>query len=234
MSLLLAATGGSSTVRPYTETYTRLGLAGVSAIPYGNFAGRGDSDIPAADTWGISWNESVAIDSTTAAADTWGISWSESAATEISDIVSGSDTWGISWTESAIVDTAAVEPEQPSGGFISSYDLWRAHSQRRRKQLQDDEEQALEQTSADAAAQEIARFLHEQAKRDAQRDELARLRALVLSQPLPDELNEKAREAFRLAQEKKTTGAMLALSRAIIRQQEEEHFLITAALMFDE
>jgi len=172
MSLLLAATGGSSTVRPYTETYTRLGLAGVSAIPYGNFAGR--------------------------------------------------------------VDTAAVEPEQPSGGFISSYDLWRAHSQRRRKQLQDDEEQALEQTSADAAAQEIARFLHEQAKRDAQRDELARLRALVLSQPLPDELNEKAREAFRAAQEKKTTGAMLALSRAIIRQQEEEHFLITAALMFDE
>jgi hypothetical protein len=112
--------------------------------------------------------------------------------------------------------------------------LWRAHSQRRRKQLQDDEEQALEQTSADAAAQEIARFLHEQAKRDAQRDELARLRALVLSQPLPDELNEKAREAFRAAQEKKTTGAMLALSRAIIRQQEEEHFLITAALMFDE
>lgn len=220
MSLLLALTGGSGgVVRPYTETYTRLGTSGVSQMEYGPFTGRAPAtiDIPGSDTWGVSWDESGAIG--------------------ITAEVAATDTWGISWTESALVDTDAVAPPttpESTGGFIAAYDLWRAHSQVMRRKLQDDEEQALEQTSADEAAQEIARFLHEQAKRDAQREELARLRALVLAQPLPDELNERSREALRVAREKQTTGAMLALSRALIRQQEEEHFLVTAALMFDE
>lgn len=110
--------------RPYTQTFTKLGLGGMPA-PYAiDFTGKvsiteaavdgtdtwlvswieADVDlqeIESSDTWRVTWTETANIVRRYEATDDWTIAWTESVELAISGVTlkTGTDTWSASWTE---------------------------------------------------------------------------------------------------------------------------------------
>lgn len=125
---------------------------------------------------------------------------------------------------------------QPSGGwpFYIAYEQELARRQRACRKRLEDEEEALR--VQDAISREIARLLHEQERKDAERADLARLKALVAQYRESDlkDLAPRAAVAYARALLQANFSALEALDRELRRQMEEEEMAVMLLLLADD
>jgi len=125
-------------------------------------------------------------------------------------------------------ETVAVE--QPSGGWWRDWD-WYREQRRRKRREQEAREQAAEAIQVETD-REIAKLLHEQEAKRAEKEDLARLKKLV------DEYRTEAQKlpppvaaAWDRAFEQRTVEALSAFRRSVIRMQEEEEEMAIIAVL---
>lgn len=126
---------------------------------------------------------------------------------------------------------APTVTDSNSGGYFFDID---AHYMRRRVRKQREEELELDEIQAETD-REIARLLHEQEAKDADRADLERIQAIAdryagTRQPVPRNIA----ASLLKAQEERSRNALEQLQREIERQLEEETIAIAAMLLLDE
>lgn len=110
--------------------------------------------------------------------------------------------------------------EPPSGGFFYDID---AHAFKRRRHKERQERELELETIEEETSREIAKLLHAQEARDAERADLARIQALAdryagTRQPVPRNIA----AALLKAQEERSRNALEQLQREIERMLDEE------------
>jgi hypothetical protein len=145
---------------------------------------------------------------------------------------------GVNWKEVWAPVWASVwrqtsEPPASSGGFFFGFDR---HLAERRRRKEEEEKRRREESDIQADMdREIARLLHEQEARDAERADLARVQALAdkyagTKQPV----SRRVAASLLKAQEERTINALEQLQREVARMFEEEEAAVVAALMLDD
>lgn len=137
-----------------------------------------------------------------------------------------------------IATTTAPTTAEPefTGGFWLAFEREqvRKAAERRKRKEAEDEARRLAEAASDAVQAEIAQRLHEDARREAEAADLARLRQIVTAITQTDELSARAAAALAEAQAKQTRAALERFERELARQIEEEEFLLLAALTVDD
>lgn len=135
-----------------------------------------------------------------------------------------------------LVASSPIVLDQPSGGwgfYIAYEQELRRREKMRRKRLEDEEEALKAQ---DAISREIAQLLHEQERKDAERADLARLKALVAQYRASDltDLAPRVIAAYTRALVQENFSALEALDRELRRQMEEEEMAVMLLLLADD
>ena len=126
-----------------------------------------------------------------------------------------------------------VEPQSASGGWEFAFRWEQEQIRRRRKRKKLEELEEERERIADAQAREIALLLQEQERKDARREELARLSRLVetySAAKTDSQLSQRVRKAIETAIAKQTTWALAALDRELRRAAKEEEDFVFQAL----
>lgn len=128
------------------------------------------------------------------------------------------------------VGNLADSPQQASGGweFYESFDRERRRHKQRLAEL--DEQEEAEQRIKDEKDAEISKLLHEQERKDFERDQLARLKNLAMKYSAQDADTERVKTALIAAQQMQTFATLQRLAREIERQLQEEEFVLLLLL----
>jgi hypothetical protein len=151
----------------------------------------------------------------------------------ISQDPAAGSTPGTGATVTITVSLGEAPPaSQASGGFFFGFDRHLAE-RRRRKEREEELKREADEIQAELD-REIARLLHEQEARDAERADLARIQALAdryagTKQPVP----RKIAASLLKAQEERTRNSLLQLQREMQQMFEEEEAAVIAVLMMD-
>lgn len=159
---------------------------------------------------------------------------------EDADLASGVGLDSVS-TVAAILEAAdAVSalgthtlPVSNSGGFATMYErqVSRSRTRKHREERLADEAQQ----TPDPIQQELAHYLHEQLAKQAELDDLQRLKTLVAKQALDRELPEKVQAAYLKAQSDASFSHLQALQREYLKMlDEEEHALLMTLALLDD
>lgn len=137
----------------------------------------------------------------------------------------------ITFTPTGTLRNASAVTDTNSGGYF--YDIDAHHSARSRRKERE-RELKLDEIELERD-REIARLLHEQEARDADRADLTRIQALAdryagTRQPVPRNIA----AALLKAQEERSRNALEQLQREVERQLEEESIAIAALLLLDD
>lgn len=123
--------------------------------------------------------------------------------------------------------TPSPSPVDMAGGWAAFFAYEEDRDKRRKRYQEIDEAEEATQELAPVDA-EIAKFLHQQERKDEQRAELDRLRALVNQFPRSD-MPPRVQAAIDKASTKQTVSALINLKKELQRMAEEEEM---AVLMF--
>jgi hypothetical protein len=151
----------------------------------------------------------------------------------ISQDPAAGSTPGTGATVTITVSLGEAPPaSETSGGFFFGFDRHLAE-RRRRKEREEELKREADEIQAELD-REIARLLHEQEARDAERADLARIQALAdryagTKQPVP----RKIAASLLKAQEERTRNSLLQLQREMQQMFEEEEAAVIAVLMMD-
>lgn len=131
--------------------------------------------------------------------------------------------------------SVAAQQETAYSGGWTEFSLGYDRELHRRRQLQQElaERSAQTQQITDPVSKEIGEFLRKQEAEDERRQELERLKVLASrfkAQQAKDAYGQRVAKALERAVEKQTFSALEALDRELQRAQEEEEFLIIAAI----
>lgn len=160
------------------------------------------------------------------------VATASSNAVPVGSIISQSPIGGSSANFGSIVTiTVSLGDTQSSGGFWPDYE----HVQRQRRKRQREIEEAEEETQRlkDETDREIAKLLHEQEQKDADRADLTRLQKLAdqYATQAPAELPKLARIAILNAQDARTRNALEQMQRVIEQSLDEEMVAIQQVLL---
>jgi hypothetical protein len=140
-------------------------------------------------------------------------------------------SYAISGQDAIITRTGGA---QPSGGYgWYSYVRFEQESLRRRKKREEAERlaQEAEQAQQSEIEAELARRLHAELARQAELDDLQRLRMLVARESVPSNVSERVKTAFVKAQAESSFSRLQALAREMERSLEEEEMALLMLLM---
>lgn len=135
----------------------------------------------------------------------------------------------LSWVAGNLIASGADSAEQPSGGYFNDFD---AHASRRRKRKREEEERLEEAQQIQAELdREIARLLHEQEAKDAERADLQRLQSIAdryvgTRQPV----TKRVSTALLKAYEERSRNALEQFHREMERMLEEDEIAVMLIL----
>lgn len=144
------------------------------------------------------------------------------------------------WTPSTFSPSAPlVTPvDQPSGGWERHHHFYYdfdAHRQRRIDRDRDLERREREAEKLETVDREIARLLHEQEAKDAEKADLARLQALADQYAgTRQEIPRQIAATLLKAQEERSKNALEQLAREMERMLEEEEMALMVLLLSDD
>jgi hypothetical protein len=107
--------------RPYTETFTGLGLGATPTKRAVTFSKVETplAEITASDTWLVAWTEAPIEGQEIATTDTWRISWTETAS--LTRAVAVSDSWTVNWSESIALSQGGVTEKSGTDTWSVSF-----------------------------------------------------------------------------------------------------------------
>jgi hypothetical protein len=136
----------------------------------------------------------------------------------------------------SLTSNLVVSTEANSGGWFYDFDYHRRAREKRRRELEEIEEE--QERIEDAVNREIARLLQIQERKDAERKDLERIKALVKRYPHVDtsEVNsDRVQQALQAAQQKQSRANLERLQREFERMvREEDDFLALVIALADE
>jgi hypothetical protein len=107
--------------RPYTETWTALGLGGTPSKRAISFVKEEASlaEVTASDTWLVAWTEAPIEGQEIATTDSWRISWTETAT--LTRAVAVADSWTVNWSESIALSQGGVTEKSGTDTWSVSF-----------------------------------------------------------------------------------------------------------------
>jgi flagellar biosynthesis regulator FlaF len=134
-----------------------------------------------------------------------------------------------------VVSLGSAQSESGGGGFFFDFEY---HNQRRRMRQQElDEIEDERERIADKVDREIALLIQSQEKKDAERQDIERLKGLVkrYQSTVPiGEVSDKVSEALKSAQLKQSRANLERLQREFDRMAEEEDFMAMLLMIASE
>ena len=125
---------------------------------------------------------------------------------------------------SGVLLASGYAPDE-TGGWWAAFE--RDYERHRARRKREEEENAEIEAIPDVVSREIAQLLREQEAKDAERDELERLRAVARSYD-GGEIDAKFNRALEVAANARSLAAARVLAQEVARVQEEDDFIVTA------
>jgi hypothetical protein len=137
-------------------------------------------------------------------------------------------SYEVTGSSATLTNTDAALDATGGYGFYASYE--RALKQKRNRDRELEEAEAAQRQLQDETERELARFLQEQERKDAERQNIERLRKLVNQANAAELQDERIRQALEFAQLRQSQASLEKLQREIEKQQDEEAFVLMLLL----